>query len=467
MATATFPATYIRPCDIEECNRASRALCHCCSQDLCIVHLKEHVDILNEQITPILDEIVCLSDKVWQLKDSSVMKKDLEKLLLWKKDAIRVVHNYYMFACRRLKEFVNETLDNQQDTIQRLHALVAEFVGNHDVTKDDIVWITEKVEGIQKQIIKQELVETLVKLRPLVIEKDVIQIDWMLPRMIPFDLGKLSEPHSSKYLHKEFSYDGMASSKDEQYLLLHTDNLLYLYDHELRAEQQMKWEYGYVTEICYAGLLEKFILLTDVGKMRGVYSLCIHKMRVEKIIAGEFCKTACSNMHLYLLKKEQGPCVLYQYKLTNFELSRFLVCAKNESIHSMACNSDMLGLIVFRRVPGVNSFKFRARFEVRSTAGKLDILWSIPMEFGSGIFAYNSISSLNINGWLVTDTADRRLTHISTNGTIQSTLIYKYGYPIKTALLGTDSIVVKSENDHHFQCRRETIINLHKLTNID
>ncbi|CAF1564779.1 unnamed protein product, partial [Rotaria sordida] len=52
-----------QPCAIDGCKRTSRALCHCCQQDLCIFHLNEHNDLLNSQLNPLVDEINTLGDR--------------------------------------------------------------------------------------------------------------------------------------------------------------------------------------------------------------------------------------------------------------------------------------------------------------------------------------------------------------------------------------------------------------------
>jgi hypothetical protein len=192
-------------------------------------------------------------------------------------------------------------------------------------------------------------------------------------------------------------------------------------------------------------------------------------MKIEKILDGLYRSSACSDTHLYLSQGERGvSTAVDQYKLSDLELCRFHICTEDESISCMAYNSDMLALIIFNCAWNKNKYEVQSRIEVRSTTGKLEKLWSIPMKFSGGTLAHNSIASLKILGWLVTDTGDecRRLIHISTDGTIQSTLDYKYahGYPIDTALLGTDSLAVKTL---HYcwsgEVKNRTAVNLHKL----
>ena len=60
-------------CAITTCKRASRALCYCCQQGLCMQHLKEHNDLLLSQLNPLVDQINGLGD---QLKAINIEKKN-------------------------------------------------------------------------------------------------------------------------------------------------------------------------------------------------------------------------------------------------------------------------------------------------------------------------------------------------------------------------------------------------------
>ncbi|CAF1256035.1 unnamed protein product [Adineta steineri] len=53
-----------QPCAVKDCQRTSRALCHCCNQDLCRIHLNEHDDLLNSQLNPFADELNQLHEQL-------------------------------------------------------------------------------------------------------------------------------------------------------------------------------------------------------------------------------------------------------------------------------------------------------------------------------------------------------------------------------------------------------------------
>ncbi|CAF0849424.1 unnamed protein product, partial [Didymodactylos carnosus] len=417
-------------------------------KNLCIVHLKQHDDVLNDQLHPLVNEINSLAEKFSQIDGPSILKREGAKLQAWRQEAIRIVNGYYEQTYQGLEEFISETLAEGGEEIKRLRLNVRDLTENQGARNDDIDWISEDIDRIRKQAIVEETAQSLVHIRPLVIGRDLIQIGCLPPEATPFDISRLAAPYLSEYFDERYSYCGMAVTGNGQQLLLYEKNILYIFDHLLRAEQRVKWDYGYVSQICYANSVKKFILLCSENEESGVFTLETGTMKIEKILDGRYRSGACSETHLYLSQGQRVSTALDQYKLADLELCRFHICKKDESISRMAYNLDMLALIIFNCGCNENNYEVQSRIEVRSTAKRLEKLWSIPMKFSGGTLAYDSIASLKIMGWLVTDTGDtcRRLIHISTDGTIQSTLDYEYahGYPIDTALLGTDSLAVKT-----------------------
>ncbi len=67
-----------QPCEICGPKRTSRALCNCCQQYLCRDHLKEHDDLLNDQIEPLVDNINQLADQLKQIEDLNEEIKQIQ-----------------------------------------------------------------------------------------------------------------------------------------------------------------------------------------------------------------------------------------------------------------------------------------------------------------------------------------------------------------------------------------------------
>ncbi|CAF3941370.1 unnamed protein product, partial [Rotaria sordida] len=51
-------------CSITTCKRASRFLCDCCQQNLCIHHLNEHNTLVISELNPLIDDINLLNNRL-------------------------------------------------------------------------------------------------------------------------------------------------------------------------------------------------------------------------------------------------------------------------------------------------------------------------------------------------------------------------------------------------------------------
>jgi hypothetical protein len=131
-------------------------------------------------------------------------------------------------------------LNEQREEIERHRHTVVRHIENQDATKDDIDRILEDINTIEKQIIEQNAAESLVDIRPLVIASGLIKINWLPQKVTSFDISRLSPPYLTEYFNENCSYSGMAATGNEQHLLLYKDDALYLFDHLLRIEQQVK-----------------------------------------------------------------------------------------------------------------------------------------------------------------------------------------------------------------------------------
>ncbi|CAF5014754.1 unnamed protein product, partial [Rotaria sp. Silwood1] len=74
------------PCAIDTCKRKSRVLCHCCNENFCINHLKEHNDLIYSQLNPLVDELNTLHNQMSALNVDEVIDKCRQKLDKWRHD---------------------------------------------------------------------------------------------------------------------------------------------------------------------------------------------------------------------------------------------------------------------------------------------------------------------------------------------------------------------------------------------
>ncbi|CAF3717922.1 unnamed protein product [Rotaria sp. Silwood1] len=102
------------PCVIETCKRKSRALCHCCSKNLCLDHLKEHDDLINSQINTLVDEINTLDNQLSTLNVDEVIDKCRQKLDKWRHDCHIIIDRFYEEKCQELQQRCVQQADQKR-----------------------------------------------------------------------------------------------------------------------------------------------------------------------------------------------------------------------------------------------------------------------------------------------------------------------------------------------------------------
>jgi hypothetical protein len=120
-------------------------------------------------------------------------------------------------------------------------------------------------------------------------------------------------------------------------------------------------------------------------------------------------------------------------------------CTTNEFIDDIVYHNETLGLVIR------NKIEKSVRMELRSCQS-LDRLWSFLLDV-----VYNKdipfhCCSLDCNEWLVTDISAGRLLHITTDGKMKQTIIYK-SIPYRITLFGPKMLVIVTKKG----------INLHKI----
>ncbi|CAF3532404.1 unnamed protein product [Rotaria sp. Silwood1] len=151
------------PCAIETCKRKSRALCHCCNKNLCPDHLKEHDDLINSQVNPLLDEIDNLDNQLSALNIDEVIGKCRQKLDKWRHDCHIVIDRFHEEKCQEL----------QQCCVKQV------------VTHDDISSLKATINDIKRDINQFEENCILVDVHPLIINQNLVYIEeWTLNELI-------------------------------------------------------------------------------------------------------------------------------------------------------------------------------------------------------------------------------------------------------------------------------------------
>ncbi|CAF5186462.1 unnamed protein product, partial [Rotaria magnacalcarata] len=166
-----------QPCSVDECKRSSRAVCHCCQQNVCIPHLNEHNDVLNSQLNPLADEINILGDR---LKTFNIEKHTCDcrqKLEQWRIDCHDKIELVFAEQCQELDRFVAEKLEKQEQEMARLKLRLAELIREQEATRQDIISLTANIHHLQNEMNKIEQTVIHMNIDPLVINKNSIRIN--------------------------------------------------------------------------------------------------------------------------------------------------------------------------------------------------------------------------------------------------------------------------------------------------
>jgi chromosome segregation ATPase len=162
-----------QPCAIADCKRTSRALCHCCQQDLCREHLNEHDDFLNEQLNPFADEINQLSDQINHIDVKSLRDRFREQLNEYRNESYRKIDRYVDEKQRQLDEFINKKLNNQIESINHVKTIIKHLIDNQDTTAKDLNSISSSIQSIRREISQFEYKSIVLNINPLEISNEI------------------------------------------------------------------------------------------------------------------------------------------------------------------------------------------------------------------------------------------------------------------------------------------------------
>jgi uncharacterized coiled-coil DUF342 family protein len=158
-------------CAANKCEISSCAVCHCCQNDLCLDHLKEHKDQLNIKLVPLANQINTFLDSLEHFTPTSLPSfKILEQ---WRVAAHQTVDLFY----ERMR---HELFEQKKDkSLEKLHATrdkLDQLIRKQGATRENINSLTNDIQSIEREINSLENIQ--INLRPLVIDDNaIIQLD--------------------------------------------------------------------------------------------------------------------------------------------------------------------------------------------------------------------------------------------------------------------------------------------------
>ena len=111
-------------CTVTECKRTSCALCHCCQQDICLSHLKEHQDLLISQLNPLVDQINVLENRVNALNTENMIGDAREQLEQWRLDSHEKIDQFFKRKSYQLIQNANKKVDKQRQDVELMRTKI-------------------------------------------------------------------------------------------------------------------------------------------------------------------------------------------------------------------------------------------------------------------------------------------------------------------------------------------------------
>ncbi|CAF1510994.1 unnamed protein product [Adineta steineri] len=160
-------ASSARSCAAIKCKIASCATCHCCQTDLCLDHLKEHRDRLNEKLTPLTNQINTVLDRLTHFTPTSL--PNFIMLEQWRDAAHQTIDRF----CQNIRgELFEYAKTKSQEKLHATRNTLDQLIQMQGATRENIDMLAKDVELIEQNF--NNLQEITINLRPLVIDKNAI-----------------------------------------------------------------------------------------------------------------------------------------------------------------------------------------------------------------------------------------------------------------------------------------------------
>ncbi|CAM4927923.1 unnamed protein product [Rotaria socialis] len=404
-----------QPCSVDECKRASRAVCHCCQQNVCIPHLNEHNDVLNSELNPLVDEINILGDRLKTFNIEKHTYNCRQKLEQWRIDCHEKIELVFAEKCQELDRFVAEKLEQQEQEMVRLKLRLTELIREQEATRQDIISLTANIHHLQNEIDKIDQTFIHMNIDPLVINENSIRINERSSN--EFDLSTVS-PACKTIVRSNGSNRAITSS--DKYLLFHDVPNLCLVDRNFKLVKNALWVHGKILDMCWSSATNQFIVI----ELNDIYFVDEKSMSINRIETSKKMKWAsctCSDTSFFLSTRVHGSSIVeFSLSATPNLIREWKCpdsCALTEDITSAKYYNEKL-LLLTR-----NYTNRTVRMDLKSSI-TFDCIWSFQLGIICAQEKVIRCCSLMNDEWLIADFENQRLIQIAKDGQIKSMLAY-------------------------------------------
>ncbi|CAF2607340.1 unnamed protein product [Rotaria sp. Silwood2] len=388
-------------CTITKCKYTSYAICDCCQQNICHIHLKEHQNLLISQLNPFVNQINILANQINTIEIENIIGIARKTLEEWRLDCYKKIDKFVEEKCYQLTQYMNIKIDKQREYIDQIRLKLTKLISEQEVTQSN---------------------------------------------PYQFDLSLLSPICKTINCSKK---NWAALATNEKYLLIYQESYLCLIDREFTIIKKTLWSFGEIWDMFWSSALERFFVINE----KNVFLIDEDKMSIESIqkitTKHKWCCGTCSDKSLFLATYRRGSSIVEFNLLPSIEFVKQWkpsdTCSKDEGIHDMIYNDEKLFLII------ENQLEKTVRVELRSSK-ILDCLWSLQLDSADNQKVQIRCCIFNYDEWIAVYHDLSRLIHITKDGKLKASSTYTPA-PHFASTFGLNLFVIATSNS----------INLHKI----
>jgi hypothetical protein len=431
------------PCDVVSCTRHARAQCYCCQKNICLFHLNEHSELLNNQLKPLNEHLDMLSNHLRAINIQETNTCARQTLERWRSNCHERIEQYYTQKCDELHRLVNEKIDEQHEDIKRLQDHVNELIRTQETNRDDIDYVTNMIDQITKTINTIEKTFVEIQTQPVTINKNSITIKGV--NDFNYDLSILSSVYKIISVPRG-SYCILTCN--DRCLLIHQAPYLCLVDQDLNIVKQIQWRHGTIFDMCWSLTLKQFIIING----KDLFLLDQTTMTINQAKLTEkkhWFSCACSDEFLFLSSKNWSSLITKISLLSSSSLKQFgqqwespVICEHDEYIDKITYQEKTLAMIIRNRA------EKNLRIDLISSE-TLKPIWSIQLDISWNPDKPFHCCPFISGDWLVTDYDTGRLIHVTRQGKIQSIAPCNI-MPFCSSLFGLNRLAVSAKDGIYF-----------------
>lgn len=434
-----------RTCAIEKCKRKSRSLCPCCNKNVCNEHLKEHDDLNNPKLNPLINEFNTLDEQFKSSNTEKLIGDCRQKLLQWRDDSYKIINQLYEQKLQELDQRCLKKLNEQRTQLNRIRSKMTELIRQQESNQENIDSITLTVRHIRDEIKAIENTHLQIDIRPLTIDNNSIYIEEFDPNKC--NILNITTPFRTIDCSGEW---GPAMVSNNRYLLIDRHPNLCLIDQQLQIVKQSQWKFDFIRDMCWSSILNSFVVLTRSREIFLINEKTLAIEIVQNIEEQDWLSCTCSDTSLYLTARREGTNIFEFNLSTSFELVKKWKpphsCKHYEVILNIEYKNKTLALVISHSSTNL------VHLELRSSI-TLDRLWSLELNvthtLGQPLIR---CASLICDEWLIIDNSTSQLFHVKKDGQIKAISSYNSS-PWNAVMFDSNILAIRTKHG----------VNYHKL----